>query len=129
MLYSVRFHVFYISSVLWWSLHPAGPAPRWLLHLAGFAPNEGAPSGRQWMFTVMMIKGWFIGRMIDVVQVLHLRTDSLITAPNDDQRPTSSRAALTTERWTWNRQTDRRTDIRQTDARHSPTVTPARTGV
>jgi len=71
------------------------------------------------MFTVMMIKGWFIGRMIDVVQVLYLRTDSLITAPNDDQRPASSRAALTTERW--NRQTDRRTDIHQTESRHTPT--------
>ena len=90
----------FVSSVLWWSLHPAGPAPRWLLHpavpapywllhLAGFAPNEGTPSGRQWMFTAMddqrddsldiRIKEW----LIDVV---HLRT-SLITALNDDQRP------------------------------------------
>ena len=33
--------------------------------------------------------------------------------------PASSRAALTTERW--NRQTDRRTDIHQTDSRHTPT--------
>jgi len=53
--------------------------------------------------------------------VLHLRTVhteskcSLGTAPNDDQRPgISRRAALITERWNWNRQTDRQTD------RHTP---------
>jgi len=73
-------------------VHSAVTAPEWSQHLAGFAPCV---------------------HRHDDQRMVHWKNDwcdSLITAPNDDQRPTSSRAALTTERWTWNRQTDRQTD-------------------